>query len=137
MGRSNASRPPSRQVIQSNARIAELEAENARLLEQQRASADQSGGEVAQLNNRIAELEAAVDKAKLEIQERVAEKVELQEAVRKAEGNASLSTLREDNLRHGISTIGCKREIDAACSGVIKGKLYRSINRLCLNIPAR
>jgi hypothetical protein len=98
------------------------------------APIDPSGGEVAQLNNRIAELEAAVDKAKLEIQERVAEKVELQEAVRKAEGNASLSTLREDNLRHGISTIGCKREIDAACSGVIKGKLYRSINRLCLNI---
>jgi hypothetical protein len=41
MGRSSATHAPSRQVIQSNARIAELEAENARLLEQQRASADQ------------------------------------------------------------------------------------------------
>ena len=60
MGRSNASRPPSRQVIQSNARIAELEAENARLLEQQRASADQSGGEVAQLNARIVESQSQV-----------------------------------------------------------------------------
>ena len=89
------------------------------------------------MNNRIAELEAALDKAKLEIQERVAEKVELQEAVRKAEGNASLDTLREDNLRHGISSIGCKDEIDAACSaGVISRKLYRGINRLCVNIPA-
>ena len=101
------------------------------------APIDPSGGEVAQLNNRIAELEAALDKAKLEIQERVAEKVELQEAVRKAEGNASLDTLREDNLRHGISSIGCKDEIDAACSaGVISRKLYRGINRLCVNIPA-
>jgi uncharacterized small protein (DUF1192 family) len=50
--------PSGGEVAQLNARIAELEAENARLLEQQRASADQSGGEVAQLNARIAELEA-------------------------------------------------------------------------------
>jgi hypothetical protein len=60
MGRSSATHAPSRQVIQSNARIAELEAENARLLEQQRASADQSGGEVAQLNARIVESESQV-----------------------------------------------------------------------------
>jgi DNA repair exonuclease SbcCD ATPase subunit len=60
MGGNNAPLPPSRQVIQSNKRIAELEAENARLLEQQRASADQSGGEVAQLNARIVESESQV-----------------------------------------------------------------------------
>jgi len=60
MGGNNAPLPPSRQVIQSNKRIAELEAENARLLEQQRASADQSGGEVAQLNARIVESQSQV-----------------------------------------------------------------------------
>jgi hypothetical protein len=40
------------------ARIAELEAENATLREQQGAPADPPGGEVAQLNAKIAELEA-------------------------------------------------------------------------------
>ena len=49
--------PSGGEVAQLNARIAELEAENARLLAQQGAPADQSGGEVARLNARMAELE--------------------------------------------------------------------------------
>ncbi len=49
--------PSGGEVAQLNDRITELEAENARLLEQQGAPADPSGGEVAQLNARIAELE--------------------------------------------------------------------------------
>ena len=44
---------------QLKARIADLEAENATLLAQQGAPADQSGGEVDQLNDRITELEVA------------------------------------------------------------------------------
>ena len=51
--------PSGGEVAELNARIAELEAENARLLAQQGAPADQSGGEVDQLNDRITELEVA------------------------------------------------------------------------------
>jgi predicted nuclease with TOPRIM domain len=50
--------PSGGEVDQLNARIAELEAENARLLEQQGAITKIHIGEVAELNARIAEVEA-------------------------------------------------------------------------------
>ena len=50
--------PSGGEVAQLNERVTELEAENARLLEQKGATANLPGGEVAQLNARITELEA-------------------------------------------------------------------------------
>ena len=49
--------PSGGEVAQLNTRIAELEAENATLREQQGAPADPSGGEVAELNAKISQLE--------------------------------------------------------------------------------
>jgi hypothetical protein len=48
--------PSGGEVAELNAKIAELEAENARLLAMQTAPADPSGGEVAKLNTEIAGL---------------------------------------------------------------------------------
>jgi hypothetical protein len=50
--------PSGGEVAELNAKIAELEAENARLLAMQTAPADPSGGEVAQLNALTAQLDA-------------------------------------------------------------------------------
>ena len=66
MGRCNASTSPAvaptapsgGEFAQLNAKIAELEAENATLREQQGAPADPFGGEVGQVNARIDELKS-------------------------------------------------------------------------------